>query len=88
MKATLEELLKEILKELLKEIKTDFKYEEKRAVNSAQWDWQLVLAVITAIGTLLAGIAAITPLLKLSPAPAPTPTQNVPKLPQTRQPLN
>jgi TIR domain len=80
--ATFKELLKEVVKESLKETKTD--YEEKRAVNSARWDWQLVVALIAAIGSLLAGIGAMIPVLK--PSPAPSPTQNAPSPTQTRQP--
>lgn len=50
-----------------------------------QWEtWQVVIAGIAAIGTLLAGIAAIMPLLK--PSPLPSPTQTIPTPTQTRQP--
>jgi eukaryotic-like serine/threonine-protein kinase len=49
---------------------------------SRRWDWQLVVALITAIGGLLGGIAAMMTVLK----PSPSPTQNAPKPPQTRQP--
>ena len=50
-----------------------------------RWEtWQVVIAGIAAIGTLLAGIGAIMPLLK--PSPLPSPTQTTPNPTQTRQP--
>jgi len=52
-----------------------------------QWEtWQVVIAGIAAIGTLLAGIAAIAPLFKPSPASSPNPTQTIPNPRQTPQP--
>jgi len=52
-----------------------------------RWEiWQVVFAGMAAIGTLLGGIAAITPLFKPSPAASPNPMQTTPNPTQTRQP--
>jgi eukaryotic-like serine/threonine-protein kinase len=43
--------------------------------SQSRWNWTVIFVGVAAIGTLLAGIAAIVPVFKSAPTPPPNPTQ-------------